>query len=167
MERAKPSSYSTYQVGREEYSETKAQRQIIGDEDIRDDLVYTTISPPGNIKADTYYTSTHMLQGTVSEDELQVINILKGLRERLRDVDTKLMEREMEKDKILEDINYLTQRQKNLTKSVSRKKGSLESFEKTLKESESAFSKIIESTRTLLQVVKKETAALSRSTMNK
>ncbi len=50
----------------------------------------------------------------------------------------------------MEDIGVLTSRLKALNKSITKKKGLYETYEKTLKDAESAFGKISESTKTLL-----------------
>jgi Sjoegren syndrome nuclear autoantigen 1 len=102
--------------------------------------------------------------GTVSEDEMQVNNILKNLRIRLNDVESLQFEKESEKTAIIEDINVLSQRLKALNKSLAKKKSLYENYDKTVRDAESAFGKITESTKTLLSVMKKELLGLSKVT---
>lgn len=64
--------------------------------------------------------------------------------------------KEEEKLQILDDLNVLNQRAMALNKSIARKKIAYENYEKILRDAESAFSKITESTKTLLSVVKTE-----------
>ena len=101
---------------------------------------------------------------TISEDEMHVNNILKNLKLRLKDIEEGLFEKENEKNSIIEDIGILTQRLKSLGKSINKKKMCYENYEKTLNDAESAYSKITESTKTLLSVVKKECVNLNKIT---
>jgi hypothetical protein len=51
-----------------------------------------------------------------------------------------------------------------LNKSIVKKRNAYENYEKLIRDSENAFGKIVESTKVLLQVVKKENASLGRNT---
>jgi Sjoegren syndrome nuclear autoantigen 1 len=134
----------------------------------REDLVYASMTPPPPGKGDTQtmnvgYHPTTVSHGTVSEDELQILSILKGLRDRMQDLDDKLLEKEGERDGIVKDISTLSLRLKALAKSITKKRSLLEQFDRTIKETESAFQKITESTKTLLGVVKRDHSALNKA----
>ena len=101
---------------------------------------------------------------TVSEDETQINGILKGLKSKYAEIEDFVAQREDEKAGIIEDINVLTQRLKALAKSIVKKKSLYESYDKIINDSENALGKITESTKTLLQVVKKENGSLNKLT---
>jgi len=106
------------------------------------------------------------ISSSISEDESQINNILKGLKAKLADIENSITQKENEKAGIMEDINVLTQRMKALTKSIAKKKTLYESYDKILRDSENALGKITESTKTLLQVVKKENGSLNKLTLS-
>ncbi len=101
---------------------------------------------------------------SVSEDEVQINGILKGLKGKLAEIDGYIAQREDEKAGVIEDINVLTQRLKALAKSIAKKKSLYESYDKIINDSENALGKITDSTKTLLQVVKKENGSLNKLT---
>jgi len=101
---------------------------------------------------------------SVSEDEVQINGILKGLKSKLAEIDNYIAQREDEKAGVIEDINVLTQRLKALAKSIAKKKSLYESYDKIINDSENALGKITDSTKTLLQVVKKENGSLNKLT---
>jgi methyl-accepting chemotaxis protein len=116
----------------------------------------------GLASMNTALRNIHLNSTTVSEDETQINGILKGLKAKLADIEEQIVQREDEKAGVIEDINVLTQRLKALAKSISRKKGLYESYDKILNDSENALGKITESTKTLVHVVKKENGSLSK-----
>ncbi|KRX01510.1 hypothetical protein PPERSA_01413 [Pseudocohnilembus persalinus] len=64
--------------------------------------------------------------------------------------------KESEKEGIIEDIGILQQRLKALDKSIQKKREIFEEYDRTLSETENAFNKISDTTKTLLEVVNKE-----------
>eukprot|EP01017_Pseudomicrothorax_dubius_P038978 TRINITY_DN5923_c0_g1_i5.p1 TRINITY_DN5923_c0_g1~~TRINITY_DN5923_c0_g1_i5.p1 ORF type:complete len:164 (-),score=25.34 TRINITY_DN5923_c0_g1_i5:115-606(-) len=129
--------------------------------DYKEDM-FTEVSPVKQIGSNLNQTAG--IQGTVSEDELQIMRILSTLRERLHEIDSKLDDAEREKGVLIEDIGVLTQRLKVLNKNALRKKELYEAYDRTCRETESAFSKIVESSKTLLNVVKQERNSLYKAT---
>lgn len=107
------------------------------------------------------------LNVSLVEEENQVVTILRNLKMRHEEIENVLSQKENEKNAIVEDINILTQRMKMLEKSISKKKIFYENYDKTLKDAENALSKINESTKTLLSVVKKENSNLIKITTMK
>ena len=105
-------------------------------------------------------------QSSVLEDESEVNTILKGIRNKLDTLENAISQKENEKSGIIEYINILTQRLNSLAKSIEKKRMLYENYDKILKDSESAFSKITESTKTLLTVVKRENLALNKVTIS-
>ena len=69
---------------------------------------------------------------------------------------------EEEKARIQKDISLLTDRLSRLNESLVRKVQARNEYDKTIVESEQAFSKILESSQSLLQIMKKEAEVLSK-----
>lgn len=163
MERQGKQDY--YSSNSKDYSGSKSRDVFEGGLQPRDDLIYTTLTPNPLGKGDTQHVGAGagILQGTVSEDELQILSILRGLKDRMADLDQKISEKEYEKSGIINDIGILSQRLKALARSITKKRSLLENFDKTIKETESAFQKITESTRTLVGVVKRDHSALTKA----
>ncbi|XP_006029043.1 Sjoegren syndrome nuclear autoantigen 1, partial [Alligator sinensis] len=71
---------------------------------------------------------------------------------------------EEEKGKLQSDIRLLTERLARLNEGLARKMATRNEFERTIAETEAAYGKILESSQTLLNVLKKEAGNLSRAT---
>ena len=72
------------------------------------------------------------------------------------------MREEEEKVKIQRDLSILTDRLSIINESVIRKSQARNEFDRTIHETEGAYMKILESSQTLLQVLKRETTNLSK-----
>ncbi|CAD8063261.1 unnamed protein product [Paramecium primaurelia] len=103
---------------------------------------------------------------TISEDESQINNILKALKQQYLILDNTLNEKEEEKAQILEDLQILNQRLQQLNKSIAIKRQKYEKCDRTLKEAESAFATIADSTKSLLQIVKSNIGDISKKQKN-
>ncbi|CAD8175974.1 unnamed protein product [Paramecium octaurelia] len=103
---------------------------------------------------------------TISEDESQINNILKALKQQYLIMDNTLNEKEEEKSQILEDLQILNQRLQQLNKSIAIKRQKYEKCDRTLKEAESAFATIADSTKSLLQIVKSNIGDMSKKQKN-
>jgi len=71
-----------------------------------------------------------------------------------------ILEEEEEKRKIQNDIRILTERLSKVNESLSKKMASRNEFDRTIAETEQAYMKILESSQTLLHVLKRETQGL-------
>ena len=72
------------------------------------------------------------------------------------------MKEEEEKAKIQKDLSILTDRLSKINESLSRKNQARNEYDKTIQETEAAYMKILESSQTLLQVLKRETVNLTK-----
>ena len=63
---------------------------------------------------------------------------------------------------IQNDLAVLTKRLSHLNDSISRKVASRNEYDKTISETEAAYLKILESSQTLLSVLKRETVTLTK-----
>ena len=69
---------------------------------------------------------------------------------------------EEEKAKIQNDLRILTERLARINDNLARKISSRNEYDKTIQETEAAYMKILESSQTLLHVLKRETVNLTK-----
>ncbi len=72
------------------------------------------------------------------------------------------MREEEEKAKIQNDLRILTDKLNRINDSLGRKHQARQEYEKTLQETEAAYNKILESSQTLLHVLKRESLTLNK-----
>ena len=75
-----------------------------------------------------------------------------------------LKDEEMEKAKIQNDLTVLTKRLSAVNDSIARKIASRNEYDKTIGETEAAYTKILESSATLLTVLKRESVQIQKKT---
>jgi len=71
---------------------------------------------------------------------------------------------EEEKAKIQNDLRILTERLARINDNLARKISSRNEYDKTIQETEGAYAKIMESSQTLLHVLKRESVNLTKKT---
>ncbi|KAL8174257.1 PREDICTED: Sjoegren syndrome nuclear autoantigen 1 [Gekko japonicus] len=71
---------------------------------------------------------------------------------------------EEEKVKLQNEIRLLTEKLARINENLARKMASRNEFDKTIAETEAAYMKILESSQTLLNVLKKEAGNLTKAT---
>ncbi|XP_048368061.1 Sjoegren syndrome nuclear autoantigen 1 [Sphaerodactylus townsendi] len=71
---------------------------------------------------------------------------------------------EEEKVKLQNEIRLLTEKLARINENLARKMASRNEFDKTIAETEAAYMKILESSQTLLNVLKKEAGSLTKAT---
>nr|KAG5700479.1 hypothetical protein BaRGS_013966 [Batillaria attramentaria] len=71
-----------------------------------------------------------------------------------------ILQEEEEKQKLQNDIRVLTERLAKVNESLAKKMASRNEFDKTIAETEAAYMKILESSQTLLNVLKRESQNL-------
>jgi sjoegren syndrome nuclear autoantigen 1 len=87
---------------------------------------------------------------------------LEDLRERREEVNRSILMEEEEKARIQKEMSSLHDRLSKLNESLVRKTRARDEYDKTISESEQAYMKILESSNTLLQVLKKERDTLGK-----
>merc|ERR1719461_2682541 len=70
--------------------------------------------------------------------------------------------KEMEKSRVQKQLADLTEQLHRLNESIAQKSQSRNEYDKTIQETEAAYMKILESSQTLLHVLKRETQNLSK-----
>lgn len=88
--------------------------------------------------------------------------MLETIKENREEVQVEIDAEENEKRQIEEQMRILGARHRELEESLGKKYGTRQEFDKTISETENAFMKILESSQTLLHVLKKEGASLNK-----
>merc|ERR1719163_522850 len=92
----------------------------------------------------------------------ELVKCIEDLREKREEVNRQIMQEEEEKAKIQKDLSILTDRLQKLTESLMRKTQARNEYDKTIQETEAAYMKILESSATLLHVLKRESVNLTK-----
>mmetsp|Transcript_40552 Transcript_40552/g.96354 ORF Transcript_40552/g.96354 Transcript_40552/m.96354 type:complete len:112 (-) Transcript_40552:974-1309(-) len=92
----------------------------------------------------------------------ELVKCIEDLREKRTEIDRLIKEEEAEKAKIQSDLAVLTKRLAMLNDSLARKTASRNEYDKVISETEAAYLKILESSQTLLTVLKRETVNINK-----
>ena len=93
---------------------------------------------------------------TMQNYNTELVRCIAILREKHEEVSRQIQQEEKDKDQIQKDQALLTDRLRKITVSLARKMQARDEYDKTIRETESAYLKILESSQTLLQVLKGE-----------
>lgn len=94
------------------------------------------------------------LQGINNE----MVTCIEDLRQKREEVNIQVVVEEEERLKIQNDLHILTERLARINESIARKMATREEFDRTISETEAAYMKILESSQTLLQLLKRESS---------
>ena len=92
----------------------------------------------------------------------ELVKCIEDLREKREEINKQILKEEEEKAKIQRDLSILTDRLSILNESLVRKTQARNEYDRTIQETEAAYMKILESSQTLLQVLKRETVNLTK-----
>ena len=92
----------------------------------------------------------------------QLVKCIEDLREKREEVNRQILKEEEEKAKIQKDLAILTERLSKINESLQRKQQARSEYDQTIQETEAAYMKILESSQTLLHVLKRESVNLVR-----
>jgi Sjoegren syndrome nuclear autoantigen 1 len=90
----------------------------------------------------------------------ELVKCIEDLREKREEIHRQIMKDEEDKAKIQRDLSVLTDRLSKINENLARKQTSRNEYDRTIQETEGAYMKILESSATLLQVLKRETVTL-------
>ena len=90
----------------------------------------------------------------------ELVKCIEDLREKREEINRQLLKDEEDKAKIQRDIAVLSDRLSKINESLARKVTSRNEYDRTIQETEGAYMKILESSATLLSVLKRETTTL-------
>lgn len=92
----------------------------------------------------------------------ELVKCIEDLRERREEVNRQILKDEEDKAKIQKDLSILTDRLSRINESLSRRIQARNEYDRTIQETETAYMKILESSQTLLHVLKRETVNLTK-----
>ena len=84
------------------------------------------------------------------------------MREKREEVNRQILKDEEEKAKIQKDLSILTDRLSKLNEALVKRTQARSEYDKTIQETEAAYMKILESSQTLLHVLKRESLTLTK-----
>ena len=87
---------------------------------------------------------------------------IEDLREKREEINKQISSDEQEKTKIQNDLAILTKRLSQLNDKLAREVASRNEYDKTIQETEAAYMKILESSQTLLTVLKRESVNMTK-----
>ncbi|KAK2143519.1 hypothetical protein LSH36_834g00048 [Paralvinella palmiformis] len=90
----------------------------------------------------------------------ELVKCIEDLCTKRDELQKQILDEEEEKRKVQNDIRILTEKLAKINESLSKKMASRNEFDKTIAETEAAYMKILESSQTLLNVLKKESQTL-------
>lgn len=96
-------------------------------------------------------------------DLVETMEHLKGARD---EIHAEISDEMRQKEDTLSDISSLEQRLTEVNANLEKKYNAKEEFDKTISDVEGAFNKIVESSQTLLHVMKKENHQLQKKKEN-
>ena len=91
------------------------------------------------------------------------VKSIEDLREKREELNRQIIKEEEDKAKLQKETSVLTDRLQKLNESLMRKTQARNEYDKTIQETEAAYMKILESSQTLLHVLKRETVNLTKS----
>merc|ERR1712146_851476 len=92
----------------------------------------------------------------------ELVKCLEDLREKREAINREIAREEDDKNKIQNDLKILTERLSRINDSLARKVAARNEYDQSIQETEAAYLKILESSQTLLHVLKRETANLQK-----
>jgi sjoegren syndrome nuclear autoantigen 1 len=90
----------------------------------------------------------------------ELVKCIEDLKEKREEIARQILKDEEDKAKIQRDLSVLTDRLTKINESLARKVTARNEYDRTIQETEGAYMKILESSATLLQVLKRETVTL-------
>ncbi|BFZ20410.1 hypothetical protein BsWGS_23449 [Bradybaena similaris] len=90
----------------------------------------------------------------------ELVKCIEELCSKRDEIHRSILQEEEEKQKLQNDIRVLTEKLAKVNESLAKKMASRSEFDKTIAETEAAYMKILESSQTLLSVLKRESQSL-------
>ncbi|KAF4675390.1 syndrome nuclear autoantigen 1 [Perkinsus chesapeaki] len=102
------------------------------------------------------------VQDTMENYNSELVKCIEDLREKREELNRQILKEEEDKGKIQKELAVLTDRLQRINESLVRKTQARNEYDKTIQETEAAYMKILESSQTLLHVLKRETVNLTK-----
>ena len=124
----------------------------------RGDALLRRAAPPPRQTDRHTHTHTSLTERPTAPERAGI----EDLREKREAVNTAILKEEEEKAKIQKDLSILTDRLSKINEALARRVMARNEYDKTIQETEAAYMKILESSQTLLHVLKRETVNLTK-----
>ena len=92
----------------------------------------------------------------------ELVKCIEDLRKKREEINMVILKEEEEKAKIQRDLSILTDRLAKINEGLARKIQARNEYDRTIQETEAAYMKILESSQTLLHVLKRESVSLTK-----
>ncbi|KAL3159635.1 DCC-interacting protein 13-beta [Trebouxia sp. C0009 RCD-2024] len=92
----------------------------------------------------------------------ELVKCIEDLREKREEVQKQIRDEEAEKSKLQQDLQVLTKRLAHINDALARKIATRTEYDKVIQETEGAYIKILESSQTLLTVLKRESVSIQK-----
>ncbi|EDQ86413.1 uncharacterized protein MONBRDRAFT_10940 [Monosiga brevicollis MX1] len=93
----------------------------------------------------------------------ELVKCIEDLKRKREELHAQILAEEEEKLAVQNDLHILTERLNRITESLTRKQATRTEYDRTIAETEGAYFKILESSQSLLQVLKRDSVALQES----
>ena len=103
-----------------------------------------------------------MASATASNFNNELVKCIEDLRDKREELNRMIIKEEEDKAKIQREISILSEKLQKINESLSRKVTARTEYDKTITETEAAYMKILESSQTLLHVLKRESVSLTK-----
>ncbi|KAI1905102.1 hypothetical protein AGOR_G00012470 [Albula goreensis] len=94
----------------------------------------------------------------------ELVKCLEELCSKREELNQQIQKEEEEKAQLQHEIRLLTEKLSRVNESLARRTATRAEFDRTIAETEAAYMKILESSQTLLTVLKREAGNLSKAT---
>uniref|UniRef100_A0A8C5PDJ9 SSNA1 n=1 Tax=Leptobrachium leishanense TaxID=445787 RepID=A0A8C5PDJ9_9ANUR len=95
----------------------------------------------------------------------ELVKCIEDLCSKREELNRQILQEEEEKNKLQNDIRVLSERLARLNQELARKMAARNDFDRTIAETQAAYMKILESSQTLLNVLKREAGSLGKADM--
>ncbi|CAE7813116.1 DIP13 [Symbiodinium sp. CCMP2592] len=133
-------------------------------EDVRKDALIVLDITANSVEPCRAVTLEEMAsQGaTLQNYNNELVKSIEDLREKREELNRQILKEEEDKAKVQKELSILTDRLQKVNESLVRKTQARNEYDKTIQETEAAYMKILESSQTLLHVLKRETVNLTK-----
>ncbi|KAM3599541.1 uncharacterized protein V6R79_007641 [Siganus canaliculatus] len=94
----------------------------------------------------------------------ELVKCIEDLRSKREELNRQIRQEEEEKDRLQHDIRVLSEKLSRVNESLAQRLAARTTFDRTIAETEAAYTKILESSQSLLSVLKQEAGNLSKAT---
>ena len=92
----------------------------------------------------------------------ELVKCIEDLREKREEIKKQILKEEQDKSRIQMDLSRFTDRLSVINETLAQKVQARNEYDRTIQETEGAYMKILESSQTLLQVLKRESTSLTK-----